>query len=358
LHKVFGDFGKASRKFQLKKSRRGAGRQFFGKLQFLCTFAALIINIWNMNYLENILGRNNSFWKYLAVCIITLIVMQLAGGIFAGAAIVLYLLSRGGEIAPEMFSSVKSLYEMGLPENFVLILMLFPFAVGLVTVWLFVGKVHKRTFSMTVNGRENIRWKHILAGFLFWFLLMLVFSVLGYLANPDNFVMQFDGGKFLALLIITLLFIPFQTTFEEFVFRGYLTQGIAAWTKNRWLAICIPALLFGLLHYQNTEVSAHGFWAAMPQYIIFGLFFGLIAVLDDGMELPLGMHAANNIFACLFITNGASSLHTPAIFKQITVDPLMQTISLLIAVLLTVLFFYRKYGWDFHILNRKVKLLE
>jgi hypothetical protein len=39
-----------------------------------------------MNYLENILGRDNSFWKYLVVCIITLIVMQLMGGIFVGAS--------------------------------------------------------------------------------------------------------------------------------------------------------------------------------------------------------------------------------------------------------------------------------
>ncbi|MDR1129549.1 MAG: CPBP family intramembrane metalloprotease [Prevotellaceae bacterium] len=308
-----------------------------------------------MNYLENILGKDNSFWKYLAVCVITFIVMQLIGGIFIGIAVVLYLFCQGGEIAPELFSSVKSLYEMGLPENFVLILMIFPFVAGIITVWLLIGSIHKRTFSMTVNGRENIRWKHIFAGFLFWFLLMLVFFGISYIADPDNYSMQFDGAKFVALFIITLLFIPFQTTFEEFVFRGYLAQGIAAWTKNRWLVICIPALLFGLSHYQNTEVAEHGFWLAMPQYIIFGLFFGLIAVLDDGIELPLGMHAANNIFVCLFVTNNASSLRTPAIFSQATVDPILETVSLLIVVSLTTLFFYRKYKWDFHILNEKVK---
>jgi membrane protease YdiL (CAAX protease family) len=309
-----------------------------------------------MNYLENILGRDNSFWKYLAVCIITFVVMQLIGGIFIGIAVVLYLFSRGGEIAPELFSSVKSLYEMGLPENFVLILMIFPFVVGIITVWLLVGNMHKRTFSMTVNGSENIRWGHIFAGFLFWFSLMLVFFGISYIADPGNYVMQFDGAKFVTLFIITVLFIPLQTTFEEFVFRGYLAQGIAAWTKNRWLVICIPALLFGLSHYQNTEVSEHGFLAAMPQYIIFGLFFGLIAVLDDGIELPLGMHAANNIFVCLFVTNDASSLHTPAIFKQATVYPVLDTVSLLIAVSLTTLFFYRKYKWDFHVLNEKVSV--
>jgi membrane protease YdiL (CAAX protease family) len=286
-----------------------------------------------MNYLENVLGEDNSLWKYLTVCILTFVVMQLAGGIFLP-------------------------YETGLSENFILMLMLIPFVVGMITIWLLIEKIHKRTFSITVNGRGSIRWNHVVTGFLVWFLLMSAYLGISYTADPDSFVMQFDGGKFIALLIITLLVIPFQTTFEEFVFRGYLAQGIAAWTKNRWLVICIPGLLFGLMHCQNTEISEHGFWITMPQYIIFGLFFGLIAVLDDGIELSIGMHTANNIFICLFVTNSASSLHTPAIFNQLTINPIAEIAGLLIAVSLATLFLYVKYKWNFHILNEKVEYKE
>jgi membrane protease YdiL (CAAX protease family) len=311
-----------------------------------------------MNYLENILGKDNSFWKYIVVCVLTFIAIQLIGGIFIGIAIILYLLNQGGEFAPEMFSNVKNLYDTGLSENFILILLLFPYVVGMLTIWLLVEKMQKRTFSMTVNGRKSIRWEHVFTGFLVWFLLMLAYLGISYIADPDNFVMQFDGGKFMILFIIALLLIPFQTTFEEFVFRGYLAQGIAAWTKNRWLVICIPGLLFGLLHYQNTEVLEHGFWAIMPQYIILGLFFGLISVLDDGIELSIGMHTANNIFACLFVTNSASSLRTPAIFNQITISPVWETVGLLIAISLAALFLYKKYKWNFHILNEKVQYKE
>jgi membrane protease YdiL (CAAX protease family) len=308
-----------------------------------------------MYYLESISGKDNSIWKYLAVFTITFVIMQLAGGLLILIAPVLHLSGMEGEFTAEMLSNVKNLYEAGASWKFVLMLMLLPFVAGLLAVWLLVGKIHKRTFSMTVNGREYIRWKRVFAGFTLWFIMMFVFFAISYIAEPDNFVMQFDSGKFVTLLVIVLLFIPLQTTFEEFVFRGYMAQGIAAWTKSRWLAVCIPGILFGLMHFQNTEVSEYGFFITMPQYIIYGLFFGLIAVLDDGIELPIGIHAANNIFVCLFITSDASSLQAPAIFKQTTIHHIFETVGLLVAVSLIILFLSRKYKWNFNVLNKTIE---
>jgi membrane protease YdiL (CAAX protease family) len=40
----------------------------------------------------------------------------------------------------------------------------------------------------------------------------------------------------------------------------------------------------------------------MPQYVLFGLVFGIITVLDDGIEAAVGAHAANNIFLCIMVT--------------------------------------------------------
>jgi membrane protease YdiL (CAAX protease family) len=308
-----------------------------------------------MHYLESVLEKDNSCWKYLITIIISFISILLIGGIFTKVALALYIQGQGGNFSPEMFSDVKNLYNSGLSENFILILMLFPFVTGMIISWLLVRGIHKRTFSMTVNGRENIRWSHVFTGFLSWFLLMFVFGVISYIADPNNFVLQFDSRKFIPLLIISLLFIPVQTTFEEYIFRGYLAQGVAAWTRSRWLTVCIPGLLFGLMHYANTEVAEHGFWLTMSQYIIFGLFFGLTAVLDDGIELSIGMHAANNLFVCLFITNEASSLRTPAIFSQTTVNSLSATVGLVVAASLAVLFFYRKYNWNLSILNKTIR---
>jgi membrane protease YdiL (CAAX protease family) len=308
-----------------------------------------------MKYLENILEKDNSFWKYIVVAIVTFIVMQIVGGIFAAIVIVVHVLGQGGGFTPEMANNIKSLYDIGLSENVVLVLMLFPFAAGLLTAWLLIRGMHRQTFAETVNGREAIRWNRVFVGFGVWFVLMAVFLVGTYIVSPDNFGVQFDAGKFVSLLIISLLFIPFQATFEEYIFRGYIAQGVGAWTKNRWLVVVIPALLFGLMHYANNEVKEHGFWVAMPPYIIFGLFFGLIAVLDDGIELPIGIHAANNLFACLFVTNGASSLRTPAIFYQETIFHLADTVGLVVAASLAVIWLSRKYQWNFDVLNKRIE---
>jgi membrane protease YdiL (CAAX protease family) len=309
-----------------------------------------------MHYLENILGQDNSFWKYLVVILVTFVAIQIIGSIVGGIIIIVYLLANKDiDFAPEMFVNVKSLADLGLPENLILVVALFPSVVGAVTSWMLIQKMHHRPFSATVNGREHIRWNHLFAGFLFWTLLMIIFLATNYIISPDNFVLQFDSRKFIPLLIIALLFIPFQTTLEEYIFRGYIAQGIAAWTKNRWLVISIPGLLFGLMHYQNTEVVEHGFWVAMPPYIIFGLFFGLLAVLDDGIELPLGIHAANNIFTCLFVTNPSSSLQTPAIFEQQIIYHIPEIVGLLAATSVTVWYFHRKYAWKLNILNTRIE---
>jgi membrane protease YdiL (CAAX protease family) len=308
-------------------------------------------------YLESVLGKDNSFRKYIVVIMGSLFSMWLIGGIIMAVAVVIYI-RREGNFSPEMLGNIKNLYDLGLPDNFVYTLTLFPFVIGLITSWLLVEKMHGRTFAMTVNGRENIRWNHVFTGFSFWFLMMFILGGISYFSHPDNFNLQFDSDKFITLLVVSLLLIPVQTTFEEYIFRGYLAQGVAAWTKNRWLVICVPALLFGLMHFSNTEVTKHGFWAMMPEYIIFGLFFGLIAVMDDGIELPIGIHAANNLFVCLFVTNEAASLRTPAIFSQVTIDKLAEVIGLVIVISIAVLFFYRKYKWDFAILNEKIRKNE
>jgi membrane protease YdiL (CAAX protease family) len=308
-----------------------------------------------MHYLENAIDKDNSFGKYVTVIIVTFISMSLISGLFTGIVETVYLLNKDSDFAPKMFSSINDLYDAGMPENLVLISAFFPTVIVLLISWALIRKMHKRTFSMTVNGRQTVRWNHVFAGFGVWFLLMFVFLAISYIAGADNFVWQFNIAKFIPLLIISLLMIPFQSAFEEYIFRGYIAQGIGALTKNRWLVIFIPGLLFGLAHGASTEVAEHGFWVIMPQYILFGLFFGLIAVLDDGIELSIGIHAANNLFVCLFVTKETSSLRTPAILKQLEISHLAESIGLLVAISLTVFYFYRKYKWNLSILNEKIE---
>ena len=83
----------------------------------------------------------------------------------------------------------------------------------------------------------------------------------------------------------------------------------------------MTSVLFGLMHSLNPEVKEFGFLTMMPQYILFGLIFGIITIMDDGIEAAMGAHAANNIFLCIMVTNKASALQTPALYEQINIYP-------------------------------------
>ncbi|MDR0604869.1 MAG: CPBP family intramembrane metalloprotease [Bacteroidales bacterium] len=307
-----------------------------------------------MYFLESVLGKDNSFWKYVIVFVGVLFVSQVLGAIPL-LVIVLRNVIENGIAMPVDNSSMMDFLAGNISQNLLLFLMLVPFAVGLLATWLFIKLLHKRSFSETVNGTKKIRWKRIFTGFGVWLLIMSIYLAISCIIDPDNFIFQFNLTTFVPLFFIAIIFIPLQTTFEELLCRGYLAQGIGAWTKNRWIVIVIPSILFGSMHFLNPEVSEYGIWETMPQYILFGLIFGLAAVLDDGIELAMGMHAANNIFACLFVTFDHSALQTPAIFKQQSVNMQMETVVLLIAGVLALFFFARKYKWRFSIINKKIK---
>src|SRR5690606_5412191 len=116
------------------------------------------------------------------------------------------------------------------------------------------------------------------------------------------------------LIIISLMLLPIQIGFEEYLFRGYLMQQIGISTNSKWIALIVTSALFGLVHSANPEVSEIGF-KMMVFYIGTGLFMGIMTLLDDGLELALGFHFANNFVAATLITSDFSALQTDAIFK-------------------------------------------
>ncbi len=310
-----------------------------------------------MKFLEQSLDKQNQVWKYILTLFVAFIVANFLGALPLAGVIFYKYYTSGGDIVFNP-NNITDFSGLGISQNLGLILLMLPMVIGLFAVIFMLKLLHRRSFAETVNGTKSIRWNRCGQGFIGWSILMAIYLVIEILISPDNFVLQFDLVKFIPLLFISLIIIPFQTTFEEIIFRGYLAQGIAGWTKNRWLAFIIPAVLFGLMHYANPEVKEYGFWATMPQYIYFGLFFGLISVLDDGIELAMGIHAANNIFYSLFITNAASVLQTPAVFEQLSVNPFKETLVLIITSLLLIFYFYRKYNWNLNILNKKVEIEE
>jgi membrane protease YdiL (CAAX protease family) len=309
-----------------------------------------------LNFLERALDGRTQAWRYLIVSVIGFF-----GGQFIGAvplAVLIALRSMGGEIPDLSTSNLLDGTALGVSRNMMLCLNLLPFVVTLALIIFLIRWMHGRTWTETVNGTRRIRWNRIAAGATVWGSLTVIALTLDYFIDPANYVFQFDVAKFIPLVLLSLCLIPLQTTCEELLFRGYLTQGVAGWTRNRWCAVIIPGVLFGLMHSLNPEVHAHGFWWMMPNYILLGLFFGLVSVLDDGIELALGMHAANNLLACLLVTHSSSSLQTDALFRVLSIDPAGGLIESALMIAVALAAFSAKYRWNFNLLQRKVKRVE
>ena len=83
----------------------------------------------------------------------------------------------------------------------------------------------------------------------------------------------------------------------------------------------LTSVLFGSLHFFNPEVDKLGNWLLL-YYIGTGLFLGLITIYDQGTELALGFHAANNFFSSILVTASWTVFETHAILID-TSEPQM-----------------------------------
>ena len=205
--------------------------------------------------------------------------------------------------------------------------------------------VHKRTVLSIFSGRENFDWKRVLFSFSLLFSVLSLFLFIQYLSS-DSLIFQFDLQKFIPLFFIAIFLLPIQTSCEELLFRSYILQGIKMRTKKNSIAVLISGIMFGAIHIGNPEIAKIGYHIIV-YYMLVGVFLALISLFDNGIELALGYHAANNVFAALMITNNWQAFQTDAVFMDIS-DPGMgldTIIGILFILPLVFFIFYKKYKW-------------
>jgi membrane protease YdiL (CAAX protease family) len=309
-----------------------------------------------MNHLESTFTGKNSFWRYILMFAIILIVSNSIGAVPLLIAMALKSVSN-----PEVFSQLSAnpndFSVLGLEPNTGLMMMLFPFVAGLIAFILLVRPLNNRTLKNVINGTGIIRWSRFFISAFIWLILSALYLFLYLKLDPSNFTVNNKSYSLIILSIISFLFIPFQAAFEEVLFRGYLMQGFTAILRNRWFPLAMTSVLFGLMHAFNPEVKEFGFLTMMPQYILFGLIFGVITILDDGIEAAMGAHTANNIFLCIMVTNRSSALQTPAFYEQSNIYPWPEFAGLLVAGIIFVLILKIVFKWDnLSLLYSKVKV--
>ena len=305
-----------------------------------------------MKHLERALDGQNSFWKYLAMTLILFLGVSTIGSFPLIITMIVHTIKNG---IPDIVSgNITDLSSYGITGNTGFFLLLLTFLPMIFAFKWLVRPFHKRTITETINGRNHLRKGRIGMGMLVWGALMSLTLIYGLIGSPENYQFQFHLGRFLLLLLITLSILPFQTTFEELFFRGYLSQGVAAATRSRWATLIIISLAFGLMHALNPEVKEFGFWISIPSYILMGVILGAVSILDDGIELAIGIHFINNAFIALFTTHSSSVFQTDALFRVKEIDPVGELIWMGVFAVVVILLLGKIYHWDFAIFKQKI----
>ena len=123
-------------------------------------------------------------------------------------------------------------------------------------------------------------------------------------------------------------------------------QWLGLLSKNRWVPLFLSSILFGLAHFANPEVSKMGY-KIMFFYIGMGFLLGIVTLMDDGLELALGIHFANNFFACILSTSDWSVFQTPSLFKELSAPGIefYHIILMFTLYFLIIFIFAKKYNW-------------
>ena len=295
-----------------------------------------------MNFIQQAYKGKNDWWMYVLTFGIIFIAIQ-----FASLPLVLVgYLSVDGDMTKFREEAGSNFMNADINSNLFLALMIFTFMVALFVLYLFIKYVHKRNFKSVITSRLKIDWKRFWFSFILWGGIAIVISVIGIYLYPEDFVWNFKPVPFFTLLLVSFLMLPFQTSAEELVFRGYLMQGLGILVKNRWFPLIVTSLAFGLLHGINPEVEKLG-WSIMVFYIGTGFLYGITTLMDEGTELALGLHAANNIIAAIFVTTDWTVFQTDALYIDISEPSIGWETLILVFILypLMLFIFYKKYAW-------------
>ncbi|WP_298496510.1 CPBP family intramembrane glutamic endopeptidase [uncultured Algibacter sp.] len=297
-----------------------------------------------MNYIQQAYNGLHDLWRYVLGIVIIFFAWQLIGMVPLGVILAAKVLGDPSVSMPTDIPQMNSI----LGSNLFLFLMLLAFAFGLLGVFLTSKFLHKQSITSLTTTRKKIDWKRFWFIFILWGVVSSSFVLVDYYMSPDDYEFNFNLQPFMILAAIAIFLIPLQTSFEEYFFRGYLMQGFGILFKNKWLPLLITSAAFGLMHIANPEVDKFG-PVIMVYYIGTGLFLGIITLMDDGLELALGFHAANNLFTALLVTADWTAFQTHSILKDLSDPSEMALAEIFVPVFVVfpiILFILsKKYNW-------------
>jgi membrane protease YdiL (CAAX protease family) len=164
---------------------------------------------------------------------------------------------------------------------------------GLIAVLAGATLIYHRPPITWVTAAPHFRWR------LFWLGLVVFGGVLAVIvALPDALhgwpdrpvVLKADEAISvrLAYTAVMLLALPVAAAFEEVLCRGWLMQVTAAFTRSLPVIILVNSLIFALLH-GDSDMGRN------LARVVLGMVLSWGVLRTGGLEIGIGIHAANNI---------------------------------------------------------------
>jgi len=291
-------------------------------------------------FIEQGIHPENRFWKYIVGSIL-IILASTIGQVPLLLAVVAKSMADDKGIPTDTSQLMKI-----LDSNLTLFLIMLSFAVAIGGIYLVVKYLHKQQFYDIITSRVKLDWNRVFFAFSIWTLFTVVSTLIMYYQSPGDFIMNFKPIPFFILLVVAIVMIPIQTTCEELVFRGYLMQGFGNLALNKWFPLLMTSVIFGTMHIFNPEVGKMGY-ILLVYYIGTGFLLGIMTLMDEGMELSLGFHAANNLIGALLVSSDWSVFQTHSVFKDISEPSAGLDVILPVVIVYPLLLFIfsKKYRW-------------
>ena len=291
-----------------------------------------------MSFLSGSDSGRNDFSSYtLTICLILI-----AYGFLGSLPLLIDLRLSGSDLTEVM--SIEHMARI-LGKNRLLIHLLLPFVFIFISLYIGITQFHQRKFLSVLTTLPNFRWKRFFTSFSIWWGIMFVFVLIEFFTGTE-LKLNLELSRFIPLIFIAFLVIPIQTTAEEILFRGYMAQSLYRKIGNTLHVIITTSAFFALMHAFNPEVATLGY-GILSYYFLTGIFLAIMTIMDEGMELSMGYHAANNVFTAVMITNNWQAFQTDALFLDTSTPSFgLDSILTLAIIQPTLLFLFSKmYQW-------------
>ena len=249
-------------------------------------------------FLEFASAGKNSWWRYARAAVAAIVFAIIALVLVFLPLTMLHLLPP--DVAVEMQHPKDApIFFLGTAATF-----------GALLAGLIVSiAIVQRKRPSDVIGRW--RWRQFFFGLSIWTIVQCILTGIDFLIAPRGFSVTASGAT-ATLAVFALFGLSIQSFAEEFVFRGYVTQGLLLATKRPVPAAIISGLLFGAVHIPNGLPQA-------ANAVAFGIVCALIAIRTGGIAFTFGLHLVNNLFGAVAVVSTSDVFKgSPGILTQNT----------------------------------------